>query len=75
MDAKGWYFRIPSREILKRSLQVAWQVLKATFLLPILRKVLPTDLSPPKPILVEGVWDRVGSRLVPLKVGGASRDF
>jgi len=36
----------------------AWQVLRG---------------SPPlslKPILVEGVWDRVRSRLVPLEVGG-----
>jgi predicted transposase len=26
-----------------------------------------------KPLLVEGVWDRVRSRLVPLEVGGASQ--
>jgi predicted transposase len=43
----------------------AWQVLKVVLLFPILGKVLP--------ILVEGVWDRVRSRLVPLEVGGASR--
>ena len=43
----------------------AWQVLKVALLFPILGKVLP--------ILVEGVWDRVRSRLAPLEVGGASR--
>jgi hypothetical protein len=52
---------------------VAWQVLKVALLFPILGKVLPRDLSPLKPILVEGVWDRVRSRLVPLEAGGASR--
>jgi len=36
-------------------------------------KVLPRDLSPLKPVLVEGVWDRVRSRLVPSEAGGASR--
>jgi hypothetical protein len=35
------------------------QVLKVALLFPILGKVLPRDLSPLKPILVEGVWDRV----------------
>ncbi len=55
----------------------AWQVLKVALLFPILGKVLPRDLSPLKPILVEGVWDRVRSRLVPLEVGGTVpiRDF
>jgi IS605 OrfB family transposase len=51
----------------------AWQVLKVALLFPILGKVLPRDLSPLKPVLVEGVWDRVRSRLVPLEAGGASR--
>jgi len=51
---------IPSRERLKSSLQVAWQVLSVALLFPILGKVLPTALSPLKPILVEGMWDRVG---------------
>jgi IS605 OrfB family transposase len=49
---------------------VAWQVLKVTLFFPILGKVLPRDLSPLKPLLVEGVWDRVRSRLVPLEAGG-----
>ena len=52
---------------------VAWQVLKVALLFPILGRVLPRDLSPLKPVLVEGAWDRVRSRLVPLEVGGASR--
>jgi hypothetical protein len=61
----------------KTILQSAWQVLKVSLLFPILGKVLPRDLSPLKPLLVEGVWDRVRSRLVPLSAGGTvpMRDF
>ncbi len=57
--------------------QSAWQVLRVALLFPILGKVLPRDLSPLKPVLVEGVWDRVRSRLVPLSAGGTVpiRDF
>jgi cell division ATPase FtsA len=59
----------------KKVSQSAWQVLKVALLFPILGKVLPRDLSPLKPVLVEGVWDRVrhSNGLVPLEVGGASR--
>ena len=55
----------------------AWQVLKVALLFPILGKVLPRDLSPLKPLLVEGAWNRVRSRLVPLSAGGTIpiRDF
>jgi len=55
----------------------AWRVLKVALLFPILGKVLPRDLSPLKPVLVEGVWDRVRSRLVPLEAEGTVpiRDF
>jgi tetratricopeptide (TPR) repeat protein len=56
----------------KKVYQSAWQVLRVALLFPILGKVLPRDLSPLKPILVEGAWDRVRSRLVPLSAGGAS---
>jgi IS605 OrfB family transposase len=59
--------------IAKTTLQSAWQVLRVALLFPILGKVLPRDLSPLKPILVEGAWDRVRSRLVPLEAGGASQ--
>jgi IS605 OrfB family transposase len=59
--------------VAKTTLQSAWQVLKVALLFPILGQILPRDLSPLKPMLVEGVWDRVRSRLVPLEVGGASR--
>jgi transposase, IS605 OrfB family, central region len=63
--------------VAKTTLQSAWQVLKVALLFPILGKVLPRDLSPLKPVLVEGVWDRVRSRLVPLEAGGTVpiRDF
>ena len=43
---------------------------------PVQSLLASSEGSPPlslKPILVEGVWDRVGSRLAPLEVGGASR--
>jgi hypothetical protein len=59
--------------VAKTTLQSAWQVLRVALLFPILGRVLPKDLSPLKPILVEGVWDRVRSRLVPLSAGGTSR--
>jgi len=61
----------------KTILQSAWQVLKVALLFPILGKVLPRDLSPLKPLLVEGAWDRVRSRLVSLPAGGTVpiRDF
>ncbi len=58
---------------------VAWQVLKVALLFPILGRILPRDLSPLKPVLVEGVWDRVrrSNGLVPLEAGGTvpTRDF
>jgi IS605 OrfB family transposase len=65
--------RNPEQGETKKVYQVAWQVLKVALLFPILGRVLPRDLSPLKPVLVEGAWDRVRSRLVPLEAGGASR--
>jgi len=61
----------------KKVSQVAWQVLKVALLFPILGKVLPRDLSPLKPMLVEGAWDRVRKGLVPFEAGGTvpTRDF
>jgi hypothetical protein len=58
-------------------LAIVQQVLKVALLFPILGKVLPRDLSPLKPVLVEGVWDRVRKGLVPLEAGGTvpMRDF
>jgi len=63
--------------VAKTTLQSAWQVLRVALLFPILGRVLPRDLSPLKPLLVEGAWDRVRSRLVPLEAGGTVpiRDF
>ena len=67
--------RNPEQGETKKVSQSAWQVLKVALLFPILGKVLPGDLSPLKPVLVEGVWDRVrcSNGLVPLEAGGASR--
>ena len=73
-ECEGAYGRNPERgRVAKTTLQSAWQVLKVALLFPILGKVLPRDLSPLKPVLVKGVWDRVRSRLVPLEAGGRSR--
>jgi IS605 OrfB family transposase len=76
-SCEGAYGRNPEQGETKKVSQVAWQVLKVALLFPILGKVLPRDLSPLKPVLVEGVWDRVRSRLAPLEVGGTvpMRDF
>jgi IS605 OrfB family transposase len=75
---EGAYGRNPKQgRVAKTTLQGAWQVLKVALLFPILGRILPRDLSPLKPVLVEGVWDRVRSRLVPLEAGGTvpTRDF
>jgi len=73
-SCKGTNGRNPEQgRVAKTTLQSAWQVLKVALLFPILGRVLPRDLSPLKPVLVEGVWDKVRSRLVPLEAGGRSR--
>jgi len=76
-SCEGANGRNPEQGEIKKVSQSAWQVLKVALLFPILGKVLPRDLSPLKPVLVEGVWDRVRSRLVPLEAGGTvpTRDF
>jgi len=72
-SCEGANGRNPERGETKKVSQSTWQVLKVALLFPILGKVFSRDLSPLKPVLVEGVWDRVRSRLVPLEAGGASR--
>jgi len=75
---EGAYGRNPEQgRVAKTTFQSAWQVLRVALLFPILGKVLPRDLSPLKPVLVEGVWDRVRKGLVPLEAGGTVpiRDF
>jgi IS605 OrfB family transposase len=69
-SCEGAYGRNPEQGETKKVSQSAWQVLRVALLFPILGRVLPRDLSPLKPILVEGAWDRVRSRLVPLEAGG-----
>jgi IS605 OrfB family transposase len=64
---EGAYGRNPEQgRVAKTTLQSAWVVLKVALLFPILGRVLPRDLSPLKPVLVQGVWDRVRKGLVPL---------
>jgi IS605 OrfB family transposase len=72
-SCKGAEGRNPEQGETKKISQVAWQILRVALLFLILGKVLPRDLSPLKPILVEGVWDRVRNGLAPLEAGGASR--
>jgi IS605 OrfB family transposase len=76
-SCEGAYGRNPEQERGSKASFVAWQVLKVALLFPILGRILPRDLSPLKPVLVEGVWDRVRSRSVPLEAGGTVpiRDF
>jgi vacuolar-type H+-ATPase subunit I/STV1 len=76
-SCEGANGRNPEQGETKKVSQSAWQVLKVALLFPILGRILPRDLSPLKPVLVEGVWDRVRSRLVPLEAGGTVpiRDF
>ncbi len=76
-SCEGANGRNPEQGETKKVSRSAWQVLKVALLFPILGKVLPRDLSPLKPVLVEGAWDRVRSRLVPLEDGGTVpiRDF
>jgi hypothetical protein len=78
-SCEGAYGRNPKQGETKKVSQSAWQVLKVALFFPILGRVLPRDLSPLKPILVEGVWDRVrrSNGLVPLSAGGTvpMRDF
>jgi IS605 OrfB family transposase len=70
-SCEGAYGRNPEQGETKKVSQSAWQVLKVALLFPILGRILPRDLSPLKPILVEGVWDRVrhSNGLVPLGAG------
>jgi IS605 OrfB family transposase len=72
-SCEGANGRNPKQGETKKVSQSALRVLRVALLFPVLGKVLPRDLSPLKPVLVEGAWDRVRSRLVPLEVGGASQ--
>jgi len=45
----------------------AWQVLRVALLFPVLGRSFARDLSPLKPILIQGMWDWVRKRSVPLK--------
>jgi len=76
-SCEGANGRNPEQGETEKVSHIAWQVLKVALLFPILGRVLPRDLSPLKPVLVEGVWDRVRSRLVPLEARGTVpiRDF
>jgi IS605 OrfB family transposase len=69
-SCEGANGRNPEQGETKKVSQIAWQVLRVALLFPILGRIPPRDLSPLKPVLVEGVWDRVRKGLVPLSLGG-----
>jgi IS605 OrfB family transposase len=71
-SCEGANGRNSEREEIKKVSQVAWQVLRVALLFPILGRTLSRYLSPLKPILVEGVWDRVRNRLALVGLAGAS---
>jgi len=60
-------------EVAKTTSQKDWQILKVALLFPVLGRSFAKDFSPLKPFLVQGKWDWVRSRLVPLSAGGTSR--
>jgi len=56
------------------SLQFKLQLkVKVALLFPVLGKSFARDFSPLKPILIQGKWDWVRKRSVPLEAGGTSR--
>jgi len=57
-SCEGANGRNPKQGETKKVSRSAWQVLKVALLFPVLGKVLPRDLSPLKPILVERAWKR-----------------
>ncbi len=48
----------------------SWRVAGVAFASPLLGRAVPRDLSPLKPVLVEGAWERVAARLGPHPGGG-----
>jgi len=54
-SCEGACGRNPEQGETKKVSQVVWQVLKVALLFPILGRILPRDLSPLKPVLVEGM--------------------
>jgi transposase, putative, N-terminal domain len=55
----NYFGRNPERErVAKNILQSAWQVLRVAVPFPILGRTPSRDLSPLKPVLVEGMLDR-----------------
>jgi len=49
-----------------------WRALRVGFFLPLLGREVPRDLSPLKPILVQGLWEGRKAGLGPLTGGGRS---
>jgi len=60
-------------EVAKTTSQSAWRVLRVALLFPVLGRSFARNLSPLKPILVQGKWDWVRKGSVPLEAGGTSR--
>jgi len=60
-------------EVAKTTPQKSWQVLRVALLFPVLGRSFARDLSPLKPLLIQGKWDWVRKRSVPLEAGGTAR--
>jgi len=71
----SWFFTTQKQQDvpLTRDHGSAWQVLKVSLLFPVLGRSFARDLSPLKPLLVQGKWDWVRRRSVPLEAGGTFR--
>jgi len=49
----------------EKSSQKLWRVLRVAFAIPLLGRFCVRDLSPLRPVVVQGKWERIASRLGP----------
>jgi len=52
--------------------QKSWRVLRAVLTFPLLEKSFVRDFSPLSPVLVEGKWERMVKRRVPVPGAGTT---
>jgi len=55
--------------------QKSWRVLRAVLTFPLLGKSFVRDFSPLRPALIEGKWEKVVKRRVPVPGAGATAQF
>ena len=49
----------------EKSSQKLWRVLRVAFAIPLLGRSFVRDFSPLRPVMVQGKWERIASRLGP----------